>query len=226
LTLAATSGALAHSVSATLVVAPPPDFTIGATPTTATVPAGSTTHVTLTIGSLNGFGDDVNLLASGLPAGVGTATVQPGTVSGSGTADLALSAVSSAAPGTYPVTVTATSGSIVHAVTVPLTVTSAAGRDFRLAVTPTSRTVLRGKTAAYLISVSALGGFTGQVKLTRGGLPLAATTNWVTKTVVAPGSATLQIRTTSRTPRGTYVVVVTGGCGGVNHQISMTLVVR
>jgi subtilisin family serine protease len=226
LTIAATSGALTHSVSAALVVAPPPDFTLDAAPTSATVAAGSATHVTLTVSSLNGFGDDVSLVATGLPAGVGSATIQPGTVTGSGTVDLALSTVSGATTGTYPVTVTATSGSLVHSVSVSLTVTSAATPDFALAVTPTSRSILRGKAAAFVISVSSLGGFTGKVKLTRSGVPPAATTNWVTKTVLAPGSATLRVRTTTGTPRGTYLLVVTGGCGGISHQVSMTLVVR
>jgi hypothetical protein len=109
---------------------------------------------------------------------------------------------------------------------VSLTVTPAATRDFALAVTPTSRSILRGKTAAYVISVSALGGFTGKVKLTRSGVPYAATTNWVTKTVLAPGSATLRVRTTMYTPRGTYLLVVTGSCAGISHQVTMTLVVR
>jgi subtilisin family serine protease len=226
LTINATSGALAHGVSATLVVAPPPDFSLDAAPTSATVTAGSATHVTLTVGPLNGFGDNVSLVATGLPVGVGTATIQPGTITGSGTADLALSTVSGAAPGTYPVTVTATGGGVVHSVSVPVTVTAAANRDFGLTVTPTSRTVVRGKAAAYVISVSAQGGFTGKVKLTRSGVPSSAITNWLTKTVLAPGSATLGVLTTARTPRGTYVLVVTGACGGISHQVSMTLVVR
>jgi hypothetical protein len=95
-----------------------------------------------------------------------------------------------------------------------------------MAATPTTRTIARGKAAAFQITVGAVGGFTGKVKLSRTGVPLGATTNWTTKTVTPPRTVTLKVTTTTRTPRGTYTIVVTGGCGTTTHQVTLTLVVR
>lgn len=203
-----------------------PDFSLAASPTAPTVTAGGTAHATLTVGALSGFGGDVDLAATGLPGSVGTTSISPATVTGSGPADLALATVAGAPPGTYPVTVTGTSGALTHTVTVSLTVTSAGAPDFTMAASPMTRTIARGKAAAFQITLGAVGGFTGKVKLSRSGIPLGATTNWTTKTVTPPRTVTLKVTTTTRTPRGTYTIVVTGGCGPTSHQVTLTLVVR
>jgi subtilisin family serine protease/uncharacterized membrane protein len=223
-TVTATSGSLTHSTTVSLtVVSAPPDFTLGAAPTSATVNAGSSATYTLSVGSQNGFAGTVALSASGLPGSVGTATITPTSITGAGTAQLRLATATGAPGGTYTVTVTATSGSLTHTTTVSLTVVA---RDFALSVTPASATVSRGGSATYTVSTSALGGFTGKVSLTASGLPTGASVTWSANPVTTPGTSTLRVRTSFSTRAGTYVLRLTGTSGSLSHQVTVTLVVR
>jgi hypothetical protein len=43
--------------------------------------------------------------------------------------------------------------------------------------------------------------------------------------VVAPGDSTMKIKTTGQTPRGTFVLTVTGTSGALVRQATATLVV-
>ena len=67
----------------------------------------------VSVGSLSGFNAPVSLSASGLPAGV-TAQFTPGSVVPTGNASLALAAATTAARGTFPLTITATGGGVTH----------------------------------------------------------------------------------------------------------------
>ena len=124
LTVTGTNGTTSRTATATLTVTAPPDFTVTATPTSATVAPGQSADITIAVGSLNGFGDTVTLTADGPPAGVGTAILSPATIAGAGTAQLQLATQVGATGGSYPITVTATSGAITHAVPITLTVSA------------------------------------------------------------------------------------------------------
>ena len=128
LTIAGTSGSLAHTTSVGLVVSavpPPPDYTVTVTPGTQTVIVGNQTTYTTTIGGLNGFGGLVTLGASGLPAGA-TGSFSPATVTGSGSSTLTVTTTSATTPvGTSTLTITGTSGSLSHSATTTLTVVAA-----------------------------------------------------------------------------------------------------
>jgi uncharacterized membrane protein len=104
--------------------AAPADFTLAATPSTQTVPAGGSGSYTLNIGGVNGFSGSVSFSVSGLPAGV-TAAFSPTTVTGSGSTTMTLTALSSAAAGSYPLTVTAASGTLSHTANVTMALTAA-----------------------------------------------------------------------------------------------------
>lgn len=91
--------------------APRPDFTIAA-PTGVTILAGTPTTSTITITAVNQFSGTIHLTAKG-SAGL-NATINPTSVTGSGTAKLTTTA---AANGSYTVTVSATSGGLTHSVT-------------------------------------------------------------------------------------------------------------
>ena len=98
------------------------DFSITATPNTQSMGPKSTQTVTITVSALNGFSGTTTLGVAGLPPGV-TAAFAPASVSGSGTLTLTLTAGASPTPGTYPLTVSGTSGSLTHTTAVNLTVT-------------------------------------------------------------------------------------------------------
>jgi hypothetical protein len=83
----------------------------------------------------------------------------------------------------------------------PLTVTlTGSGQDFSLASSSPTATVMPGKTATYVVSVSALGGFSQNVTLSCSGAPAQSTCS-------VPSSVTLN----GSTPTSVNVTVTTGG---------------
>ncbi len=92
------------------VLPPTPDFSLGASPTTITVPdAGSTAVYTVTITRISNFTPSVALSITGLPSGV-TAVFSPASTTGT-TSTLTLTAAALATAGTYPLTITGTTTS-------------------------------------------------------------------------------------------------------------------
>jgi uncharacterized membrane protein len=75
----------------------------------------------VTIGASGGFKGVVALSATGIPSGV-TGTFSPASITGSGSSDFTLTLALNAPPGTYPITITGTSGSIVHSTVLTFTV--------------------------------------------------------------------------------------------------------
>ncbi|MCM0082475.1 S53 family peptidase [Geomonas sp. Red32] len=123
-TVTATGGGVTHTQSFTVTVVAP-DFSLTAASPAAIAQGGSgSLKVTTTAGT--GFASAVTLTVSGLPSGV-TASFSPVTIAspGTGSSTLTLTASATAATGTRSITVTATAGSLVHSVTVPVTIQSA-----------------------------------------------------------------------------------------------------
>ena len=217
-TFTGTSGSVVRRTSADLTVQAPPDFSVGVTPSSQSVASGTSAVYTVSVGSLNGFTGSVALSLSGLSSG--SASFTPSSVTGAGNAQLT---ITSAPPGTYSLTITGASGGVSHAVSATLTVFV---RDFTLSASPASITVSRGQTAAYTLSTSAIGGFTGTVTLSSTGAPYGSTSSFTTNPITTPGSSTLRVRTTGSTSRGTYTIRVTGTSGSSAHQSTVTLVVH
>ncbi|HVH14976.1 MAG TPA: hypothetical protein VNA15_04580, partial [Candidatus Angelobacter sp.] len=120
-----TSNNLSHSTPITYQVTAAPDFRIAANPSSLTIPQGSPGTSTVTLSSINGFSGTVTLTASVSPAGPG-ASLNPSTVTlaSNGAASSTLNVTSfTAAPGTYQVNVTATSGSLAHSILITVTIT-------------------------------------------------------------------------------------------------------
>ena len=96
-----------------MTAAPPPDFSVSATPSSQTVaPAAGTTY-TVNVTPSNGFTGTVNFSVTGLPSGA-TANFTPASVAGSGSTTLSVNTASSTPTGTSTLTITATSGTLTH----------------------------------------------------------------------------------------------------------------
>jgi serine protease AprX len=74
-------------------------------------------------------------------------------------------------------------------------------------------------------SVGPVGGFGGNVSLSLTGLPSGATATISSNPLASGGSTTLLVKTTRFTPRGTYLLRLSGSSGGLNHQVTATLTV-
>ncbi|MCX5386920.1 carbohydrate binding domain-containing protein [Streptomyces sp. NBC_00083] len=103
------------------------DFSVGVTPGSASVAPGGSTTATVSTAVTSGNAKSLALTATGAPAGV-TATLSPGSVTAGGSAQLTVAASASAAPGTYPITVTGTAGTLTHSATFTLTVSGPGGQ--------------------------------------------------------------------------------------------------
>src|SRR5947208_159851 len=109
---------------------PPPDFSISATPASFSIYIGSSGTSTITLTSLNGFagmiGLSTSISCSGLCVVYPTASLNPTSVTltagGTGMSTLTVATTILTTPGTYTITINATSGSITHTVTVTVQV--------------------------------------------------------------------------------------------------------
>ena len=121
LTITGMTASLTHSTSATLVVTSAGDFALSAAPTSVQIPRGGTGSDTISVTSLQGFAGPVSLSVSGIPQRV-TATLNPTTVSGSGSSVLTIKVNKPAKSGTYTMTITGTSGNLTHSIQLTLVV--------------------------------------------------------------------------------------------------------
>ena len=195
-----------------------PDFTLGATPPSASTAAGGGVSYTVSVGALNGFSGDVGLALSGLSSSQASWTLAPAVVAGgSGSSQLTVTTAAGLAPGSYPLTITGSSGSIAHTVSVTLVVP--APPDFTVSVTPSSRSTLAGGGVSYTVSVGALNGFGGDVSLALSGLS-ASQAGWTfAPAAVAGGSGSSQLTVTTAAglAPGSYPLTITGSSGPIAH---------
>jgi hypothetical protein len=203
--------------------APTPDFAISATPSTQTVLPGGSTSYTVTVSALNGFAGSVGLSQSGLPSGAG-ASFAPATVNGSGQSTLTVTTTSATPTGTFTITITGTSGTSSHSTTVALTVNPPP--DFSVSATPASRTVNRGSSTTYTVTVSKQDGFAGVVSFGASGLGTGASASFSPASVSGSGSSTLTVTTTSTAQAGTFTVTITGTSGATSHSTTVALTVN
>lgn len=200
-----------------------PDFSISATPSTQTVIRGSGTSYTVNTGILNGFSGNIALTISGLPSGAGF-TFTPSSVAAGSGSTLAITTASTTPAGSYPLTITGTSGALVHTTSVTLVVNSSGTPDFTIVATPSSRTVTRGNSTTYTVSIGALNGFAGAVVLSQTGAP--STVTFSPSTVAGHGASTMTVRTSRNTTRKTYTITVKGLSGSLSHTTTVSLVVH
>jgi hypothetical protein len=121
LQIAGTSGALAHSALATLVVNVQGSFTVTIDPASQAVTRNSTSTYTVTVTPLNGFQGTVDLVVKGTNTHI-AASLDPGSVGASGTSTLTVNVDGKAARGTHALRVVGTSGQLSKFGTLALTV--------------------------------------------------------------------------------------------------------
>ena len=122
LTVVGSGGGITHLLNITLVAV---DFSISASPTTLTIAQGESKTTTVSVLSINNFNSAVALSVSNWPSGV-TSSFNPTDVippAGQSATSILTIAVGKNAPlGTYGLTITGTSGSLVRTFVVTITV--------------------------------------------------------------------------------------------------------
>ena len=213
--------ALAAASITPLVASPAPSFSLSASASSFSLLVGENAwnrpvaiSVTNPIGLVNG----VSLTSSGVPAGVTTAFA---TVN-SNTTNLTFKASSTAIPGTYPITVTGTSGSARSSTTIALTIPVP---GFSLSSSATSLTLLVGGASANsAINVAGTNGFTDNVALIASGLPTGVTATF-SPAITSFNKSTLTLIPGSNAVPGTYIVTVNGTAGTLKSSTNISLTV-
>ena len=198
------------------VFVPSPDFSITANPSSIqTAPARTGQTIIITVTPENGFTGTVSFTTSGA---TGVTTSYMASISGgSGTSNLTVTAL---VAGDYTVTVTGTSGSLQHSLTV---VVSAV--DFTFSVTPKILgPVDVGGSVSVTVSFAPLNRFASAVDL-RVVAPMSVTASFSKTSLTSNGvgSASTSILTISGSQAGTYNVTVTGTGGSLTHSVIITV---
>ena len=197
-----------------------PDFALSVSPSSQSIKQGQSTSYTVNVTPSGGFSSPVSLSVSGLPAGSGSSFSPNPTTSAS---TLAVTTSASTPPGSYPLTITGTSGSLTHTTSATLVV-QAPAPDFTLSAAPTSRTVPRGGGTSYTVTVQPVNGFTGAVSLSLSGLPSRTSASFSPNPTTS--SSTLSVATNRRTPSGSYLLTITGTSSGLTRTTTVTLAVQ
>jgi len=196
-----------------------PNFTMSALPASVTILQGSSGSSTISITPLNGFSDNVNLSASGLPSGV-TASFNPATTTSTSTLTLTVSGT--AAVGTTSVTITGTSGGLTQQTQLTLAINPAP--SFTLSASPSLLSLAQGSSGASTISVTPLNGFSDNVSFSASGLPGGVTGSFSPATTTSTSTLTLTVSGTAAV--GTTSVTITGTSGDLTQQTQLTLTVN
>jgi len=211
---------------------PPADFTISSTsPSTVTPPASAT--FTVTIAPLNGFTGTVGFTVTGVPSGA-AASFSPSTVTTSGPTILTITTTTAVLAGTYPLTITGTSGTLKHTAAASLVISPIPASGFTLSNSG-NITITRSHSGSgsgtSKITVTRVGNYGGSAALSVSGLPGQASQSLnptsVSLASSSTGSSTLTISVNKKTPAGTSLITVTGtGSGAPSATTTLSLTVK
>src|SRR5439155_538872 len=123
--------------------------------------------------------------------------------------------------GTYTLTITATSGTLIHSTTVILVV-----GDFSIPVSPSSQTVNRGSATQYTVTITPVGSFSATVNLSVTGLPKRTTASFNPSSLKGSGTSTLTVSVNRSATTGTYPLTVRATGGGATHSQNVSLVIQ
>ncbi|MBZ5491264.1 MAG: hypothetical protein LAO76_10065 [Acidobacteriia bacterium] len=224
LTITGTSGPLVHSTTATLTILVP-DFSLTPSPTSQEILVGQSTSYSVSLTPINSYSGTVSFSVSGLPAGT-TSTFNPLSLSSSGSTTLSITTNNSTPPGTYPLTITGSDGTLTHTTSVTLQVDAVPAADFTVTLGQPSITVKRNSSGTDTVTIGAVNGFTGVVNLSISGVPSLVTATFSQTSVTNSGSSTLTFVVDHRATQGVYHLTVTGTSGPLVHSTPLTLTVN
>lgn len=199
-------------------------FSISSSVSTLTVIAGHSGTATITSTVSGGFKSPVTLSASGLPTGV-VATFNPSSITGNGNSTLSLSVGAATVPGTYSITITGTSGSLVKSTKISLIVTASDTGSFSISASPTLLGVTAGNSTSSTITSKVFCQFNAPVTLTASGLPPGVTISFSPTSITGAGNSNMTVSTSAQTIKGLYVITITGTGGGITNTIDVILFV-
>jgi hypothetical protein len=191
--------------------------------TVALISGGGSQQISVAATESNGFSGPVSVAISGLPAGV-IATPTSLMLTAGTPQTITLTAGTTAAAGSSTIALTGTSGSLTHAASVALNVSSAAVQDFSLSTLPTSIALTAGAGNQQVsVAATAINGFSSPVAVAVSGLPAGVTAAPATFTLTPGTPQTVSLAASSSAASGSAVVTVAGTSGSIAHSTSFML---
>jgi hypothetical protein len=213
------------------ILAAKPDFSMTASPGSATFLAGNKASPTVSLSSQNGFNSTVALSCSTPNATVACSFALPSVslpANGSASQLLTVTTQGATPVGSYSIVVKGTSGDLQRQTTFMVTVQPPP--DFKLSASPASASVIAGNAASSSIALSSLNGFTSAAALTctasNPAVACSLSPASVTPTSGGTVSSTLSVTTQSSAPAGSYSVTVSGTSGAISQQATFTVTVQ
>jgi hypothetical protein len=207
------------------------DFSVSVNPSHLSLFAGASRNVTVVVQSMN-FAGTVTLtvtitpvVANGPSAALSRSTVTL-TINSTMISKIRLSTLASTTPGSYLVTVTATSGGLSRSAVTTLTV-----KGFTVTAAPSSLTVQAGSSVVFHLTLESQG-FSGVVHITADtttvsdeGPSLHVSSSAVLLSSGGIASATLRFSSDEETALGTYTITVNATGHGLTHSFSLRVTV-
>jgi subtilase family serine protease len=199
LNVTGTSGTLSVYANYYLMVTPPPSFTLAPGATLLNTSPGTTATTTIAVNGSNGFNGSVALSASGVPSGM-TASFSPNPTTGISTLTVT---DTSAAPGTYNLTITGASGTLTTSTNVSVVVSNP---SISINDAPGALTISQGASGATTVTLTYTNGSPGDVPLTISALPSGVTASFSPNPITSTSVLTLTASPTAA--RGTTMLMI------------------
>ncbi|HME09575.1 MAG TPA: invasin domain 3-containing protein [Bryobacteraceae bacterium] len=136
---------------------------------------------------------------------------------------LTFAAAANTAPGSYPIALQGASGTLIHSMSITLTVMGTP--DFTLSASPASVSTNVGNSVMSKITVSGINAFSGAVSFTASGMPAGVTAAFAPASVTGSGTTTLTLTASASTAGGTYPITVQGASASLLHSTTVTLTI-
>ena len=217
------------------------DFSIAFSTTGIGIPQGASGTLNVFVTSENGFASPVTLTFAA-PAGVTASFNGPSKVEtsagGMSSPTLTIFVSGTVAPGTYPFTVTASSGAISHRATLQVNVTptgtllsTGVAPDFISQPAPATISLTPDATQYSTVTISSINGFSGQVSVAASwvGIAPAGVSLSLPSPITVPtggaASSTLTLSAGDSPSTGAYTLSVTATNGAISHTTELTVTV-
>lgn len=226
--LSGNSGSLTHTTTVPVTVNNSiGDFGGSINPTIQNIAQGGSAVYPITITPTGGFTGTVVLSVSGLPAGATASFSQDPITGGAGSSNLTITTTGSTpSPSVTAITLTATSGTLVHSHTLYLGVAPVA-ESISGSITPSnSISASSGGTANYVLNLAtANNSANADMTLAVDGLPAGATASFVPPTInTGTGTSTIQVTASAGVlVQGSYSLTITMTVDGAVAQESVIL---
>jgi pseudomonalisin len=223
LTITASGASVTRTAALTVIVKPPPSFTLRAAAQALSVLVGGQASTQITSTAINGFSSTAALSGGTLPAGVLVAFAPPAIPGVNGKSTVNVETTSSAVPGSYTIPVNATGGGVTASVNITLNVG-------QLVVTPASAaiTVKHGGNVSVSVDTSVTGTYSSSVTLSVTGLPKGVTASFSPATIsnAAAGASTLKLTAASSATIGAATITIKAVSDGLTQTVPLSLTVQ